>query len=258
MGIHPNFVWGTDDDSHVRIRAFGNIFDYDPKSTDRGEQLQVIEGLARDMGARRVLWQVLANDKFPEARFRVRRSADVIRPPNVFGHVNYDRCDGIVLEESGDAVAFTSRDCPILILRNPHGWPAAVLHCSRSSLQGTEVGRASASVLDEAFQLCAGGFLDCTEVGGYITMGIAPSHFNNERYPRITDALIRNWGAHIVGDPQGRRTIDIVELVRVQLRAKRVNTAQVYWDALDTFTDPRLASVRAGRGGHNLVIVVRR
>lgn len=254
---HPNFVWGSHDES-VRFRCFGNIFDYDPKSTDLSTQLSVVEELAREMGAERVLWQRLANDNHPEGRFRVQRSVDIVRPANTFGYINYDRCDGIVLEEPGDAVALTSRDCPILILRNPHGWPAAVLHCSRSSLQGAEIGRATKSVFSEAFQLCAGGFLDCTEVGGYLTMGIAEEHFHNEKYPHITDSLKRNWGMHVIGGTKERPTIDIVELVRVQLRARGVSTERVLWDALDTFTDPRLASVRAGRGGHNLVIVVRR
>lgn len=255
--VHEKFVWGSDDGT-VRFGCFGNIFDYDPRSTDREAQLEVIVDIAQDMGARRVLWQILANDKDREARFRVRRADDVSRPKDRFGHINYDRCDGIVLERSGDAVAFTTRDCPILILRNPHGTPVAVLHCSRSSLQGADVGQSSRSVFDEAFRLCEGGFLGCTEVGGYLTLGIAAEHFHNERYPHIVEPLKKNWGKHVIGGTAERPTIDIVELVRVQLRARGVDTQQVFWDTLDTFTDPRLASVRAGRGGHNLVIVVRR
>jgi hypothetical protein len=254
--VHEKFVGGFED-RNVQFRCFGNILDYDPQSTDREEQLQVIEALARDMGAKRVLWQILANDKDRDARFRVVRAGNVPRANGSFGHINYNRCDGVVLDQSGDAVAFTSRDCPILILWNPHGTPVAVLHCSRSSLQGADIGQSGRSVFKEAFDLCAGGFLDCKEVGGYLTMGIAAEHFHNERYLNVTDLLKRNWGKHVIGGTEERPTIDIVELVRAQLRAKGVDTERVHWDALDTFSDPRLASVRAGRGGHNLVIAMR-
>ncbi len=253
---HQNFVWGSHNES-VRFRCFGNIFDYDPKITDLSAQLSVVEELAREMGAERVLWQRLANDNHPEGRFRVLRAEDIPRNTDRFGHINHARCDGVVLERPRDAVALTSRDCPILILHNPHGWPAAILHCSRSSLQGAEVGDPTRSVLNEAFQLCAGGFLDGSEVVGYLTMGIAAEHFHNERYPRITESLKKHWGKHVIGGTDERPTIDIPALVGTQLRTRGVNTARVYTDALDTFTDPRLASVRAGRGGHNLVIAMR-
>jgi copper oxidase (laccase) domain-containing protein len=238
------------------MQSFGNELDYDPASTDLAPQLAHIEQLARDMGAERVLWQRMPNDKHPDRRFRVVRADDIPRTER-FGHINHERYDGVVLESPGDSVAVTSRDGPILVLHGSEGWPVAVLHCSRSSLQGAELGASMRSVLDEAFTLCAGGFGDGREVWGVLTMGIAAQHFPNDRYPLIIELLRKNWGNAVIGDAGGRPTIDVAALVKAQLAARGVSPRRIATDALDTFTDTRLASVRAKRGGHNLVIVKR-
>jgi copper oxidase (laccase) domain-containing protein len=246
----------------MEVRSYGNLFDYDPKDkTDLAPQKHVIDHLARAPATKAwcVLWQRLANDRCPEDRFKVRRFKGTPAHREQFVSMAPDRCDGIILDQAEDAVAMTSRDCPILVLYRRSGGPVAVLHCSRSSLTGIDRGEIYRSVIHEAFWLLGAEFEAANDVCAVLTMGIAGEHFTNDLYPEIIAGLQREYaGKGVIGGSKERPTIDLLALVHAQLESHGVSSDRVIHDHLDTYTDPRLASVRAKRGGHNLTLVLRR
>jgi hypothetical protein len=63
------------------------------------------------------------------------------------------------------------------------------------------------------------------------------------------------WGSGVVGESESGPTIDLLALIHAQLSVFGIRPEQIEHDGLDTFTDERLGSVRAGREGHNLTIV---
>jgi hypothetical protein len=102
-----------------------------------------------------------------------------------------------------------------------------------------------------------GNDVEPEQIFGAIVMGIAPEHFANGRYPEITTALSRRWGPSVVPD-QTRHTIDLKELILRQLESYRIPRENIQHDGIDTFTDKHYASLRANRGGHNLLLVTSR
>jgi copper oxidase (laccase) domain-containing protein len=249
-------------DESVEVRSYGDLFDYDPKDkTDLAPQKHVIDHLARAPATKAwcVLWQRLANDRCPEDRFKVRRFKGTPAHREQFVSMAPDRCDGIILDQAEDAVAMTSRDCPILVLYRRSGGPVAVLHCSRSSLTGIDRGEPHRSVIHEACALLGKEFGNAHDVCAILTMGIAAEHFPNEDHPKIIQGLERQYeGKGVIGGSKERPTIDLVALVKAQLEGYGISPNRVIHDGLDTYTNPDLASRRAKRGGHNLTLVLRR
>lgn len=239
---------------HVSLRSYGDVFDYDPKEDDPETPLLIIEALAHDAGAQNVLWQRLANDRYRESRFSVLPRNVLPRNEGCFGTINHRRLDGVILTRRGDATAFITRDCPVLVLYSARGGDIAVLHCSRSSLQGIDLGNPRHSVIANALRLCLSSWKNETHVRGIITTGIAAHHFNNERNPTITETLRAMWGDRVVPD-RTRHTIDLVALIRAQLESHGIDPECIAHDGVDTYSDERFASLRAGRGGHNVIVV---
>jgi hypothetical protein len=246
-------------DAAVQIRSYGNVFDYNPQDSKLTEQQVRVTQLLRaaKTDAWRVLWQRLANDRSPGRRFVVEGFAGSPLHHERFLTLNNQRCDGIILDKPWTAVAMTSRDCPILTLYRRSGGPVAVLHCSRSSLQGTDIGELDESVINRACKMLGPVFTHAPDVCGILTLGIASEHFHNERYPYVIAYLRNRYGAGVIGGTEERPTIDLLALVRAQLAEHGIKPEAIVSDGLDTFTDTRLASVRAQRGGHNLVFVLR-
>jgi copper oxidase (laccase) domain-containing protein len=244
----------TFQDKRVLVQSYGKALFYDPKQENLEEPAKTIEFLAQQVKAQNVLWQRLANDTHRTRRFRVgNRDAQPFSRSRLCT-IHNERLDGVVLNKRGDCVAFSTRDCPTLILYSTQGGPIAVMHCSRSSLQGIDLGDTEISVIKHGLQICRRWWGNREHIRGVITLGIAPEHFPNDRYPEIVSMLEKRWGPEVIKDKE-RSTIDLVALIKAQLAHYGISASQVTHDGLDTFSDPRLASVRAKRGGHNLILV---
>ncbi len=130
-----------------------------------------------------------------------------------------------------------------------------VIHCSRDALHGFDIERPDASVIPESVSMCMTEWGNLRDVYGVITLGIAPEHFPNDRYPEIVSSLIDRWGPSVVPD-SARATIDLSALIKAQLASIGIDPSHIEHDELDTYSDERLASMRRGHGGyHNLVLV---
>lgn len=249
----------TCENAHVFIQSRGNALVYDPTSTNLEKPLSVIEKIAQHAGADSVLWQRLANDSMRESRFLVEVIDELPKDLNRFGTINHNRLDGVILTRSRQAVAFSTRDCPTLILYSERGGPIAVLHCSRSALQGADIGlfHHRYSVIENAIKTCLPLWRDASLVCGFITFGITPEHFQNDRYPAITKNIMKLWGPSVVPDRQ-RGTIDLVELIRVQLEqfGIGIKRERITHDGLDTYREVGIASKRRGCGNHHNLILV--
>jgi len=255
---HSNTVFAQFDEK-IAVYSYGNALDYDPKEKNLDLERHAITDFTRPPATRAwsVLWQRLANDGFPEERFTIERFKSTPMHHERFVTINHKRRDGVILDQKEDAVAMTSRDCPILVLYRRSGGPVAVLHCSRSSLTGIDLGEPERSVIHEAFRLLGPDFGQAHDACGILTMGIGAPHFHNERYPAIIADLRKRYGTAVVGGTTDRPTIDLYAWVQAQVKVHGMDPKCIVSDGLDTFTDERLASVRAKRGGHNLTIVVR-
>jgi copper oxidase (laccase) domain-containing protein len=228
---------------------------YDPKSEKLTHQLQEVTQHALQLGAERVLWQRFANDRTPEDRFKVAYFHSALYTSSR-GNLRNERCDGIVLYKEGDAVAVTTRDCPVLTLFSEDGGPVLVLHCSRTSLQDFDTASpVGQSIIRNALATQPQMLRHPEKVRGFITMGIAARHFHNDRYPMVIEGIHKMWGSGVVGESESGPTIDLLALIHAQLSVFGIRPEQIEHDGLDTFTDERLGSVRAGREGHNLTIV---
>ena len=249
----------TQFDEKIAVYSYGNALAYDPKETNLDLERHAIGDLVRlhRTSVWSVLWQRLANDRFPNERFMVERFKGTPLHHIRFVCINNKRGDGVILDQGGDAVAMTSRDCPILVLYRRSGGPVAVLHCSRSSLTGVDRGEPERSVIHEAFKLLGPEFGQASDACGILTMGIDASHFNNERYPEVIKDLRQRYGDAVIGGSPDRPTINLYAWIQAQVAMHGMNPMHIVSDGLDTCTDERLASVRAKRGGHNLTIVIR-
>lgn len=239
----------------VSIESYGKALHYEPNETDLSTQRELIEDLARRAGASRVTWQRLTNlHTHPHRRYAI----EARRDETEYLHMPGERADGFILHHPGEAVAIATRDCPALTLFSTRGGPVAVLHCARDTLHGIDQGNVEKSVVIDAIRQCIYEWEDMESVHGFITLGIAPQHFPNDRYPKIVEKLKDTWGEHVIHDV-ARGTIDLVELITRQLETYGVARSRVSHDGLCTYSDSRLASHRRGHGGcHNLILVIKR
>ena len=171
--------------------------------------------------------------------------------------MNDSPADGVLLTEAGMAVALTSRDCPYLVLWSNGGGPVLVIHCGRDQLHNVSGGNATESVIGNALAEISQHGVESRSLCGVITLGIATQYFPNDCYPEITSALVRTWGDEVVPDRESG-TIDLKELILRQLEVfGEIPRENITHDKLDTFSNTELSSVRAGRKGHNMIIVHR-
>jgi len=230
---------------HVSIRSYGKAIQFGPNNTDLSGPLSVIESIAKEHGLKDVLWQRPPNDNHPNRRFTVARRNEI---PTQQGHVctiSNRLFDGVILTRPGQSVAMTSRDCPILMLSGENF--VAGIHCGRTALQGFDMELLKdGSVIRNAFKFLFDRVGEPRNLRAVVTMGIAPEHFNNNRYPQVLAGIRNRWGPGIVSDDDHGR-IDLLAFIRAQLsEVFNMMTSQVEWDGLDTFSDPRLVSHRAG------------
>ncbi len=201
-----------------------------------------------------VIWQRPPGQRFKEAS---RLVIGLCHMENVRNkqHVimNKQRADGVILCDPSITVAVTSRDCPYLILWSEQVPRVAVLHCGRDQLHNVLEGRTDESVIANAIPWF-GVNVEPDQIYGAMVMGIAPEHFANAKYPKITTALSRRWGLEVIPD-QTRHTIDLKELILRQLESYRIPRANIMDDGIDTFSNKYCASYRDNRGGHNLILV---
>jgi copper oxidase (laccase) domain-containing protein len=240
---------------HVIVQSFGKEVMYNPKLGDFTKTLPPIEAIAKNMGADNVLLQLLANDN--RGRFRVSTRNLISRSYERMGTIEDKRIDGVILTREGDAVAFMTRDCPTLVLYTTHGGPIAVLHCSRGSLQGVDLGKPRESIIANAMTLCQILWRNPNPqtIRGFVTLGIAGHHFSNERYPNIAKTLQECWGEQVA--PHDLFSpLNLYELILAQLSEYGIERSHVSHDGLDTFSNPLLASKRGGKETHHNLIVV--
>jgi len=244
-----------DHTGHTSVRSYGNAVRFRPDDADLSGPLSVIESIAKEHGLKDVLWQRPPNDNHPERRFTVARRHEI---PTQQGHVctiSNRLFDCVILTKPGQSVAMTSSDCPMLMLSG-EGFVAG-MHCGRTALQGFDMRLLNdASVIQNAFKFLFDRVGEPRNLRAVVTMGIAPEHFNNNRYPQVLQGIRNRWGNGIVSN-DGHGRIDLLALIRAQLsEVFNMMTSQVEWDGLDTFSSPCLASHRAGHNDwHNLVVV---
>lgn len=248
----------------LSLYGLGNFVMYDPNDPNLDHVLHKIGGFIRsvpDMRTlpRRVIWQRVPGQRFPSAtRAVIKVGKRTMQHKRGWVVRNTFHADGVIIEDQDIAVAFTSRDCPYLALECVVGGKhvVLVLHCGRDQLHNFGEGKIAESVIANAMtELSRMGKVEC--MSGVITLGISPEHFPNERYQDLTEALSTAWGESVIQD-KTRHTIDLVELILCQLEKHGIPRRLITHDALDTFTDTRLASMRANRGGHNLLIAFHR
>lgn len=241
--------------SMMQVSCFGDALTYDPESTKlehiKEQILQYSDscGIVKDQ-EHRVTWQRVPGKLFPQL------NKSVIGLPHRPGFspiiMNPVHADGVVLYGKNQTIACTSRDCPFLTLTSESTDCVMTLHCGRDQLHN------NGSHLNESVIFNALGWfgrdVDPKSIKGVITMGIAPVHFPNERYPKITTALAKRWGAEVIPDSE-RQTIDLRELILRQLESCNISRDNIAHDGMDTFSDTRFASYRAKRMRHNLTLV---
>jgi len=197
--------------------------------------------------AQSIHWQRVANDAHPSAARTIRTQVQT----QTQTHTDDMRADGYIIKTRGHVVGMLTRDCHTAVLHFGDERPIAVLHCWRGSvcnpqqLQDWE----DSVVLKAVTKLSEYGTPD--ELHAYILAGIAPQHFNNERYPEIL-ARLRTWGAQAVLDDV---CINIPAIVQYQLVHAGVLRTHIHTDTVDTFLDPAFGSYRAEKPGHNVVLV---
>ena len=246
---------------NVSIFCFGNALNYNPQDSSQEKTLTTIQtliaGVAPPQEPHRVLWQRIPGQLIPQSSRKV-TSVHSETECCVRGRVamHTTRADGVILQSRRLGVVCTSRDCPQLILWSEVTNRVAVLHCGRDQLHNVRGGAGvGESVVMNALPLIAQQSHAHT-IHGVITLGIQAPSFPNEQYPEVTSALALRWGDLVVPDAH-RKTIDLTELILRQLESYGVRRGNILHDKFDTFSDTRLASLRAKRGGHNMVYVTR-
>ena len=242
---------------NVQVAVFGRGIHFNPDDARVDEQLRIIEERARACGANRVTWQRVPTPKHSERRWMVHTTAYENRTKDVFAVMHDVRADGVILTEAGEAVAVLTRDCPSVILASKYHGHVAWLHAGRDSLHGIDTGNPKQSVIHNMLEACMPYWKDPASVFGLISCGIEPECFPNDRYPDILHGLTTMWGPSVIHDStQG--TLNLRELVLLQLEAHGIRREHIFHDGLGTFSDPLLASNRAGDTTvHNLIMVTR-
>ncbi len=247
----------------VSMYSLGNYVDYEPSAEMPGliHVHQAIGSFWRSLKEaqrpKRTFWQRLPGIRHPKhARRILTLSAETKQHLRGWVVMNDEPADGVCVSQRGTAVALTSRDCPYLILwfLRENQPCVLVLHCGRDQLHNVAGGNATESVIGNAIRKAIESGVEIETIRGLITMGIRARYFTNERYPEITEALRKYWGESVVPDSE-HHTINLEELILRQLEEAGILRENIGHDGLDTYGDPRLASLRAGRGGHNMVIV---
>ncbi len=227
-----------------------NALSFDPRVSDtRHICAQIAQYLSPDISGS-IIWQ---RPPGQSNMADIRNVIGLCYSPQQKVTMNARRADGIILRDPNITVAVTSRDCPYLVLWSEQMPCVAVLHCGRDQLHNILEGHVDESVIANAIPWF-GNFFEPEQIFGAIVMGIAPENFANARYPEITTALSRRWGISVVPD-QTRHTIDLKELILRQLESYKIPRENIQHDGVDTYSDKYLASLRAGRGGHNLLLV---
>lgn len=253
----PAFAY---ENRRVRVASFGKLVSFDPKDHVLTEPLAIIGEHAKAMGARDVLVQRISNTLSCGGRFSVLPRKLLPRQDGNDAVVNNERLNGLILRR-GEACAIITRDCYTgIVCKNDtdkHS-PVLVMHISRDSVQGTDLGQPAASVVINGMNMCLPEWGGTKELQAIITTGIAAEHFPNERYPNEVENLRDLWGDGVIPDAV-RSTIDLPAVVAAQLLQvfNMHPKKQIVRDKLDTFSNTELASKRRGdEGNHNVVIVV--
>lgn len=238
-----------------RIVGFGNAFTYDVNDPHPEKALATIRTFAHHHLSPsvkdRLHWQRFPGGNISEGKRRVLLLEHEPMFPSPWA-------DGVILSAPRTAVAVATRDCPVLVLYPEDGGPMLVMHCGRDCLHNFPDDTHNSVIADGLAvykERCRSGISD---LRGFITLGIAPEYFQNDKYPDLVATLSREWGPEIVSDPD-RLTLNLRELIYKQLEAHHIDRSQIKNDCLDTYSDPRLASVRQnGRNAmYNLLLVER-
>ncbi len=243
------------------IKTYGRAVPFDPVYKDQSNTILALEALTGDVPYKMGVWQRLPGETNTEGRRTVLvigngRPVDAEKKVYQFG----TRYDGLILTTPGTMGIMMTSDCPVVVGFDTTGTaPPFMAHCGRDALHDIDSYSPRESVIFRTLELWTERGGDLKNLRGYIFMGIAPEHFNNERYPHIVEAFRREWGRYAVPD-YDRQTIDLVWVIRQQLKAAGVPSPEDSFvhDGLDTFSNERLASLRAGkRDKQNVVVVVR-
>lgn len=243
----------------ISIFSLGNALSYNPRDVDQKNVFCTIkeytEVLISPVDKPRVtLWQRLPGKQHRELN---RRISTIDRSVLQASHrdvvvMSRSPADGLLVHHRNIAIALTSRDCPYLVLWAEGHEDIAILHCGRDQLHDFDTND-RASVVESALTALL-QYWEPKDIHGVITLGISPEHFHNERYPDIIWNIQQQWGSSVITDME-RLTLDLKELILVQLESCGVDRHQIICDDIDTYSDTRCASTRAQRGGHNMILV---
>ena len=169
---------------------------------------------------------------------------------------------------AGYSCLMRSADCPTLILFNEEHPIVVVAHCSRDSLicrqellNGVK-DRQHFSVIQPTVNVFKKLGVPADDIHAHISCGIAGEYFRHKpddrqygKYNRALSSLIANlYGAKCFHGPPQDGCIKLHEVIRAQLSIYGISN--VTHDQLDTFSDQRLHSNRAGGIGRNGVLVI--
>ncbi|HVV15548.1 MAG TPA: laccase domain-containing protein [Candidatus Paceibacterota bacterium] len=150
-------------------------------------------------------------------------------------------------------------DCHTLVVKNARNGMRAVVHGSRDAQHPIARDGKTKSGNTNVFEALNPALFG-SETYAFIACGIGSSHFDNrtdydEFHGSLIRYLVRKWGGDIVdgGIEMGRLNVPL--LLRRQLEARGVPGDNIAWDGIDTYTDPRFNSRRAGSKASNCLVI---
>lgn len=215
----------------ARIRFYGQM---GPLGDRQKEALH----LGHNLGIRSLCSILPADEEHPDAWHRVVEH----QPEGVlYG-------EAIVLDKEGMGAAFTSRDCPIVVIADLRTGLIGAAHAGRSSLMkiDTECPSCDTGILENLFAAMGNPYGEnlLVHVGG----GISAKNFPNE--PGMIAPFLKKFGPEVVPDP-ARSTLDLFRVVRKICLARGVKKDNIFSDGLCTYETQWTGSKRAGRDGSN-------
>lgn len=151
-------------------------------------------------------------------------------------------CEGVVLRQPGQAVVISHRDCPVVVLVDRKTGVVGVAHAGRDSLINylSECQSCGQGVLPRLISTM--GIPHGEDLLVKVIAGISAKHF--PQTPEIAQAFIKRFGAKVIRDKE-RRTLDLMRVIRITLKAYGVPPENITSDGLCTVDTPWLGSLRA-------------
>lgn len=155
-------------------------------------------------------------------------------------------CDGVILKESGQAVIFSTHDCPVVVIVDTRNGVVGAMRAGLDSLMNynptcSACAKGVVETMMSAFDLPR-----CEDLRVYITGGISSEHLTYKTYkkkPRILQFIERF--NHTIREEDETVALDLPRAISSILANYGVKPEQISTDGLCTFETPWLGSRRA-------------